>query len=131
MGRIKNAGVMMKKTAKKFQDLIVWQKSHKFVLDVYKITSHFPKSEMYGLISQFRRTAVSIPANIAEGFKKNGKADKARYLNIAQASLEEARYYLILAHDLGYCDSSQMTEQLEEISKLLTAYCRAISENDL
>ena len=119
----------MREPARCFQDLIVWQKAHHFVLAVYKTTSTFPRSELYGLTSQFRRAAVSIPANIAEGFKKKGKADKARFLNIAQGSLEESRYYLILAQDLEYCDSSQILEQLEEVSKLLEAYSRAVRES--
>jgi len=116
----------MKTPARTFQDLLVWQKSHQFVLKVYKLTAGFPKSEMYGLTSQFRRAAVSVPANIAEGFKKRGKADKARFFNIAQASLEESRYYLILAHDLKYGDTSQLISQIEEVSRLLEAYCQSI-----
>jgi hypothetical protein len=68
------------------------------------MTSAFPKSETYGLAAQARRAAVSVPANIAEGFKKRGRLDKARFMNIAQGSLEESRYYLILARDLGYVD---------------------------
>ncbi|MBN2589774.1 MAG: four helix bundle protein [Sedimentisphaerales bacterium] len=80
----------MNKTSKSFQDLIVWQKSHEFVIDIYKLTVGFPKTEVYGLTSQFRRAAVSIPANIAEGFKKKGKADKMRYYNIAQALSKNA-----------------------------------------
>jgi len=108
--------------AKRFQDLIVWQKSHIFVLAIYAYTTSFPQKELYGLTSQFRRAAVSVPANIAEGFKKRTKPDKSRFLNIAQASLEECRYYLILAQDLGYGNSSQLMGQLEEVSKLLDAY---------
>ena len=100
----------MRKPARRFQDLIVWQKAHQFVLAVYKITNAFPGSEIYGLTSQLRRAAVSIPANIAEGFTKTGRADKARFLNIAQASLEESRYYLLLAHDLTYSDCSRIIE---------------------
>jgi four helix bundle protein len=73
---------------KTFTDLIVWQKAHEFVLDIYKYTESFPKAEIYGLTSQFRRAAISIAANIAEGFGKRGKADKARFYNIAQGSLE-------------------------------------------
>jgi len=111
----------MRTPACSFQDLIVWQKAHQFVLDIYIFTRRFPKEEMYGLTSQFRRSAVSIPANIAEGFKKKGRADKVRYLNIAQGSLEESRYYLILANDLGYGDSSKLLILLEETSKLLEA----------
>ena len=116
----------MRQPARKFQDLIVWQKAHQFVLAVYKITSAFPKSEIYGLTSQLRRSAVSIPANIAEGFKKRGRGDKGRFLNIAQGSLEDSRYYLLLTQDLGYYDCSQVLEKIEEVSKLLDAYCRTI-----
>lgn len=115
--------------AKSFQDLIVWQKAHRFVLAMYKTSALFPKSEMYGLVSQVRRAAVSIPANIAEGFKKKSRADKARYLNIAQGSLEESRYYLILANDLGYCDTSLLMRDLEEVSRLLEGYRGAIEKN--
>jgi hypothetical protein len=73
--------------ARTFQDLIVWQKAHQFVLSVYALTAQFPKSELYGLTSQFRRAAISIPANIAEGFQKRTKPDKTRFMNIAQGSL--------------------------------------------
>jgi len=85
--------------------------------------------EMYGLTSQLRRAAVSIPANIVEGFKKTGKADKLRFYNIAQASLEECRYYLLLARDLGYCDTSKLSDHAEEISKLLVAYIGSFEKN--
>jgi four helix bundle protein len=118
----------MNKPAQKFQDLIVWQKAHSFVVEIYKLTVHFPKTEMYGLTSQFRRVAVSIPANIAEGFKKTGKPDKIRYYNIAQGSLEECRYYLLLAKDLGYCDTSKLSDHAEEISKLLVAYISSLEK---
>jgi four helix bundle protein len=119
----------MKKSAKTFKDLIVWQKAHQFVLAVYKATLDFPKSEVYGLTSQFRRAAVSIPANIVEGFKRTHKADKARFMNIAQGSLEECRYYLILTEDIGYCETSSLLSKLEEVSKLLEAYARSIIDS--
>src|SRR5713226_7721709 len=77
--------------ARTFRDLLVWQKAHQFVLGVYSFTAAFPKQETYGLSLQMRRAAVSIPANIAEGFRRRGKADKARYMNIAEGSLEERR----------------------------------------
>lgn len=115
-----------RKPAKTFMDLIVWQKAHQFVLSVYKLTINFPKEEIYGLTSQLRRSAVSIPANIAEGFKKRGIQDKKRYFNIAQASLEESRYYLILARDLSYGDPSTLFPILQEVSKLLEAYSSSI-----
>ena len=116
----------MNKPAKSFQELVVWQKAHQFVLNAYGYSNEFPKSELYGLTSQFRRAAVSIPANIAEGFRKHSKAEKTHFLNIAQCSLEEVRYYLILAADLGYGDSSQLLAILEEVSKILEGYRRAI-----
>ena len=110
--------------------MVVWQKAHQFVLSVYRFTENFPNKELYGLTSQLRRAAVSIPANVAEGFKKRGKADKARFLNIAQGSLEECRYYLILASDLHYGDSAPLKMQLSEVSKLLEAYARAILDSE-
>jgi len=116
--------------SRSFRDLIVWQKAHQFVLDIYKMTEAFPKNELFGLTSQLRRAAVSIPANIAEGFVKRGANDKARFMNIAQGSLEECRYYLILSQDLNYSDTRTLMPRLEEISKLLTAYARSILAPD-
>jgi four helix bundle protein len=110
--------------SRSFEDLIVWQKAHKFVLSAYRYTDSFPQKEIYGLTSQFRRAAVSIPANIAEGYKKKSKIDKARFMNIAQGS--QCRYYLILAKDLGYGDISHLMPQLEEVSKMLEKYNAAI-----
>ncbi|MGH9900825.1 MAG: four helix bundle protein [Pyrinomonadaceae bacterium] len=117
---------MTREPAGTFQELIVWQKAHQLVLSVYKFTDSFPQKELYGLTSQFRRAAVSIPANIAEGFKKKSKTDKARFMNIAQGSLEECRYYTILAKDLGYGDSQTLMSQVEEVSRLLEKYYSAI-----
>ncbi|HEY0379605.1 MAG TPA: four helix bundle protein [Pyrinomonadaceae bacterium] len=117
---------MQRSPAKSFQDLIVWQKAHQFVLAVYHYSDYFPQKEIYGLTSQFRRAAISIAANIAEGFKKRGVNDKARFLNIAQGSLEECRYYIVLAKDLGYGDNPDLLPQLEEVSELLEKYAAAI-----
>jgi four helix bundle protein len=117
----------MKRTpAKSFRDLIVWQKAHQFVLSVYQFSDNFPQKEVYGLTAQLRRASISIPANIAEGFKKRTKPDKVRFMNISQGSLEECRYYLILANDLKYGNSSELMSQLEEVSKLLEAYSASI-----
>jgi four helix bundle protein len=112
--------------AKTFEDLVVWQKAHQLVLAVYSLSRAFPRSETYGLTSQFRRAAVSIAANIAEGFRKRGKAGKLRFLNMAQGSIEESRYYLILARDLQYGGVSELRKSLEEVSKLREAYSQAI-----
>lgn len=115
----------MREPAKTFQDLIVWRKAHEFVLAVYEYTNSFPKTELYGLTSQFRRAAISIAANTAEGFKKKGTKDKTRFLNIAHGSLEECRYYLILSNDLAYGKNKHLDSKLQETSKLLDAYSKA------
>src|SRR5437667_1372172 len=112
--------------ARTFGDLLVWQKAHRFVLALYAFTAAFPKQETYGLRSQMRRAAVSIPANIAEGFAKRSKPDKARYMNVAEGSVEESRYYLILASDLGYGKTDELLAALEEVSRLLNSYARSI-----
>jgi four helix bundle protein len=116
--------------AKTFRDLVLWQRAHQFVLTVYRFTEGFPKHETYGLSAQMRRAAVSIPANIAEGFRKRGRADKARFMNTAEGSVEESRYYLILAQDLGYGETETLVSALEEVSRLLNAYARAILTSD-
>ena len=119
----------MREPAKTFEDLIVWQKAQQLVLEVYQITSHFPQHEIYGLTSQFRRAAVSIAANIAEGLKKRGNADKRRFLNISRGSLEECGYFLILTCDLGYYEVTKSQNNLTEVSKLLEVYSKAIFKN--
>ena len=112
--------------AKTFRDLRVWCKAHEYALEIYRFTSTFPKSELFGLSQQMRRAAVSIPANIAEGFSRRGKSDKLRFMNFAESSLEESRYYLILARDLGYGQTDNLMKLLEEVSRPLNAYARAI-----
>ena len=114
-----------------FKDICAWQKAHAFVVMVYQTTKDFPSFERYGLCSQFQRAAVSIPANIAEGYRKDGMADKLRFLNIAQGSLEECRYYILLSYDLNYINNDLyniMNASIEETSKLLNAYYRGIKE---
>ncbi|WP_421775490.1 four helix bundle protein [Gracilimonas sp.] len=119
----------MRKPAKTFQDLLVWQKAHQFVLEAYKYTNEFPKQELYGLTSQFRRASISIAANIAEGFKKRGRKDTLRFLNISHGSLEECRYYIILSNDLGYGETEKLKDILQEVSKLLAGYTKAIQNS--
>jgi len=116
-------------TAKTFQDLEVWKKAHQLVIQIYETTRLFPKEEMFGLTSQIRRAAISIPANIAEGFKRKGKKDKVRFYNIAQSSLEEVRYYLILINDLDLIKTSEQVKLLEEISKMLATYVRKVNSD--
>jgi four helix bundle protein len=117
---------MLRSPAKSFEELIVWQKAHGFTIRIYACTRKFPKDELFGLTAQFRRAAVSVPANIAEGFRKRSSADKARYLNISEGSLDECRYYLILAHDLGYLKKEELWECASEVARLLNGYRTAI-----
>ncbi|MDR0872282.1 MAG: four helix bundle protein [Prevotellaceae bacterium] len=122
----------MENKTNSFTDLRMWQKAHQFVLATYKISENFPKHELFGLVSQLRRAAVSIPANIAEGYKRKGKNEKLRFFNISQGSLEECRYFLILSKDLNYINTEQyqyLINQLEETSKALNSYCKVLYED--
>src|SRR5690554_2519015 len=103
-------------------NFIVWQKSHQLVLKIYEATKHFPNDEQFGLTSQIRRAAVSIPSNIVEGKARGTKKDYKRFLHIARGSLEEVKYQLLLAKDLGYIENANFDSILElakEIGKML------------
>jgi len=115
--------------ARSFEDLIVWQKAHALVLEIYSITKAFPKEELYSLTSQLRRAAISIPANIAEGFGRSSKSEKIRFFNISQGSLSEVKYFLILSNDLQYYNTSELRIKAEEISKMLDKYIKQISDS--
>lgn len=117
---------IMEKT-KSFTELLVWQKAHKLTLEVYRLTKDFPKEEIYGITSQIRRASISISANIAEGYKRATRKDKARFLNISEGSLEEVRYFSILAKDLGILmENKILIKSIDEIAKLIYSYKRAI-----
>ena len=120
---------MKRPPAKSFEDLEVWQIAHQLALSVYKLSAELPDDEKYGLVSQMRRSAVSVPANIAEGFKKRGVRDKARYFNIAQGSLEECRYYLILIRDLDYENPQDLLPVVKSVQSLLGAYIGRLAGN--
>jgi len=120
-------------TTYSFENVIAWQKAHAFALLAYKTCQKFPVTERYGLCDQFQRAAVSISANIAEGYKKVSKADKLRFFNIAQGSLEECRNYILLVRDLGYISLEEFEElrfSIEETSKFLNLYCKGIINNN-
>jgi len=103
-----------------FEDLIVWQKAHKLVLNIYQITKKYPFEEKFSLVSQMRRAAISIAANIAEGFKKRGIKNKINFYNISQGSGEELKYYTILSKDLGYIqNSTAIINSINEVSRML------------
>lgn len=111
-----------------FQDLVVWQKGHDLVLKVYRVTDFFPDKEKFGLTNQVRRSAVSICANIVEGYKKGSK-EFLRFLEIAQGSLEETKYYLVLSRDLGYgqdVDINDMLRNADDVGRLLNALIRSL-----
>ena len=113
-----------------YSDLTVWQKAHEVVLGVYRNTVSFPSEERFGLTSQMRRSAVSVPANIVEGYRRRTKIDKARFMNTAHASLDELDYYMLLARDLGYADLTDMRSDADEVGRLLNRYEAAIRANN-
>ncbi len=112
---------------KDFGKLEVWKKSYMLTLEVYKVTREFPDEERFGLVQQMRRAAISVPANITEGFRKRGKRDKKNFYNISQASLDELMYYIILSKDLGYIDKvNDLTERVEEIARMLSGLIKSV-----
>lgn len=119
----------MKGEIQNFSDLDVWKKSHSLVLDIYHLTDSFPREERFCLVQQIRRASVSIPVNIAEGFKKRGVNDKINYYNIAQGSLEEVLYYLILSEDLGYLAENidDIWITVDDIGRMLTKVVSSIT----
>src|SRR5579862_9075412 len=121
---------VVRTTSTRFQDVELWKKAHEkahaWVLCVYRLTETFPKHELFGLTAQLRHAAVSIPANFVEGFGKRSRLDKARFYNIAQGSIEECRYYLILANDLGYARTQRLQADLDEISRMLAVYSKTL-----
>lgn len=123
-------GGQVEPAARSFRDLGVWRKAHAWVLAIYKYSEAFPRHEMFGLSAQLRRAAVSVPANVAEGFKKRSRKDKLRFYNIAQGSLEECHYYLILGQDLGYGDTSHLIQSLLDVGRTLGSYMKRIAEQD-
>jgi four helix bundle protein len=113
--------------ATSFTQLNVWKKAHQVTLDVYKLTKKFPDDERYGLSVQMRKAAVSIPANIAEGFGRRKPQDKVRFYNISQGSAEELKYFCILSKDLGYAANvKDLWDALEEVSRMLRGLCASI-----
>lgn len=117
---------------KTFKDLQVWQKAHKAVLEIYKITSAFPKYEIYGLTAQLRRAIISVASNIVEGFKRHSVQDSIHFYNMADASLEEVKYQLLVAFDLGYLNKqnySVIMNLVEEVSKMLRSWTQSQLNN--
>lgn len=114
---------------KPYHRLLVWQRAHKFAKDIYVATNRFPKAEQFGLVSQLRRAAVSVAANIVEGQAKSTKADFRRFLSIAGGSLAECEYYLELARELEFVADdvySELDKSRGEISFLLNKFIRSL-----
>jgi len=113
--------------AKSFENLSVWKKSHELVLEIYRVTRKLPGEEKFGLIPQMRRSAVSVAANIAEGFKRKGLKDKVNFYNMSQGSLSELQYYLILVKDLEYLnDLAKACSLCDEIGRMLNGLITSI-----
>lgn len=115
-----------------FRRLAVWQKAHQLTLDVYAATAVFPRDERFGLIAQLRRSAASVPTNIAEGCGRSGERELARFVSIASGSASEAEYQLLLAHDLGYLPTEQYRvadARVNEVKKMLGALHRKLTAN--
>jgi four helix bundle protein len=113
----------------RFTELKAWKRGHELALRVYRLTAGFPTEERYGLVSQLRRAAVSIPTNVAEGSKRRGGNDYARFLNVAEGSLVEVEYLLMLSRDLGYVRSAVANPLLEsaaEVGKILHGLREAV-----
>jgi len=114
-----------------FKGLIVWEKAHTFVLEVYNVTRAFPSEERYGLTAQLRKAAASIPTNIAEGCGRDSEPDFARFLSIASGSASESEYHLLLARDLDYLpnsDHERLDGLVNELKKMLGAFRRKLAE---
>ena len=114
---------------KNFRDLKVWEKAHELALDVYRVTKEFPRDELYGLTSQLRRAAGSIPANIAEGCGRSGDAELGRFLQIAAGSASELEYHLLLSRDLGYLEDGKYRacyERTSEVKRMLTSFIQKL-----
>ncbi len=112
-----------------FKELIVWAKSHELTLEIYKVTKGFPSDEKYGMVSQMRRAAYSIPANIIEGHSRKSKNEFLQFLSIAKGSLEELKYFVILAADLDYIaveEQNKIDGLTTEVSKLLYSFTRRV-----
>jgi four helix bundle protein len=115
-----------------FRKIQVWEKAHRFVLQIYKVTSAFPKDELYGLTSQMRRAAASIPSNIAEGCGRDTQTELARFIHIAGGSASELKYQLILANDLGHIDDEtypNLDSEINEIQRMLYGFEKAVQAN--
>jgi four helix bundle protein len=121
---------MGREAAKDFRSLRVWEKAHKFVLSVYNYSDYFPSKEVHGLTPRLRLAAASVPVSLIQSLREADKAARAKLMDAARGSLEECRYYLILAKDLGYGDHPELLPQLEELSQLLGEYAAAILAPD-
>jgi four helix bundle protein len=112
-----------------WRNLRVWERSHALVLEVYRLTAKFPKSETYGLVDQLKRAAYSVPANIVEGQSRNTTKEYLAFLYIARGSLEELRYFLLLSHDLTFLEEetyNRIEKECGEISVMLNALIKSL-----
>ena len=112
-----------------FKNIKVWQKAHEMVLEIYKATKRFPASERYGLTTQLRRSAASVATNIVEGYKRRSNKEFAYFLNMADSSLEETKYHLLLACDLKYLDKDaheELSRLTDEVGRMLFGFQKTL-----
>lgn len=117
-----------------FKKIKVWEKSHQLALEIYRLTSSFPNSEMYGIVQQMRRAVYSIPANIAEGSCRKSDKDFSRYLHISLGSANELEYFVLLSKDLNYIDESKyqiFNDQINEIKKMLSSFIKKLQKETI
>ena len=115
---------------KNFRDLQVWQKAHALTLHIYEATAAFPENERFGLTSQMRRAAASVPANLAEGCSRGSDADLRRFLQMAMGSASESEYHILLAHDLGFFAAptyDRLTSEVQEVKRMLASFITKIT----
>ena len=117
-------------TAKRYEDLIVWQKAHALTNAIYKITEDFPSTEKFTLAKQVRGSSISVPANIAEGFGRYHQKEKIQFYNIALGSLNETENYLKSIKDIGLAETNDFINDCIEIRKMLCGYIRAIRNTE-
>jgi four helix bundle protein len=118
---------------KDFRKLIVWEKAHRLTLEIYRVTSLFPREELYGLTGQIRRASVSIPANIAEGCGRDSEGELLRFMRIAMGSSSELEYEILLAQDLGYLsikEFNKISRDLVEVRKMLNAFIQKLKADN-
>ena len=126
---VQNTGIKIQNKAKRFEDLIVWKKAHKLTLKIYKITRDYPSEEKFGLVNQMRCAAVSVPANVAEGFKRYHNKEYRQFLYVTLGSCAELETQITIAKELKYIredKESVLLERLDHIGRMITSLLKKL-----